>query len=319
MEDKLVSIIIPTYKRAYRLDKAVNSVLSQSYLNIEIIVVDDNNDGDEYRYETEKLMKTFENNSKVRYIKHSVNKNGSAARNTGIATARGFYIAFLDDDDIFFNDKIEKQIRILESNEDYAAVCCAHISQYKQYIYKKNILKKYPDGNYLTSLLSGENILAAGSTLLIKKSVVEDLKGFDESFRRHQDWEFLTRFFRNYKMKILNENLVSINVDGERNYPEASRFYEIKMSFLDLFKNDIDRLGEENKKKIYNYQIKEIILVFWKQGKFNEGIKIANKYKNYFKINLSFLIIAIYSIMEYKLPFMNPLKYKLMSLKYWRR
>ena len=94
-----VSVIIPTFKRPGELGRAINSVLAQTYSNIEVVVVDDNNDGDEFRKETELFMKRFESNDRVKYIKHTKNQNGSAARNTGIANSDGEFIAFLDDDD----------------------------------------------------------------------------------------------------------------------------------------------------------------------------------------------------------------------------
>ena len=95
----LVSVIIPTYKRPDYLDRAIDSVLNQTYNNIEIIVVDDNNPNTEGRERTEKIMRRYENNPHVIYIKHEYNKNGSAARNTGFKASHGVYLAFLDDDD----------------------------------------------------------------------------------------------------------------------------------------------------------------------------------------------------------------------------
>ena len=106
----LVSVIIPTYKRLGMLGRAIDSVLNQTYNNIEIIIVDDNNEDSEYRKETERFMKKYDDNIEIKYVKHKQNKNGAAARNTGINNANGVYIAFLDDDDEFSPKKIELQI-----------------------------------------------------------------------------------------------------------------------------------------------------------------------------------------------------------------
>ena len=106
MEEK-VSVIIPTYNRAESLKRAIDSVLNQTYKNVEIIVVDDNNPNTTYREENEKsIKKYYGENEKVKYIKHPENKNGAAARNTGIRNATGKYITFLDDDDYFMNNRI---------------------------------------------------------------------------------------------------------------------------------------------------------------------------------------------------------------------
>ena len=85
MKEKMVSVIIPTYKRADYLTRAIDSVLNQTYNNIEIIVVDDNNSNSTDRKNTESIMQKYNENSKIKYIKHSKNMNGSAARNTGVS------------------------------------------------------------------------------------------------------------------------------------------------------------------------------------------------------------------------------------------
>ena len=81
---ELITIVIPTYKRSEMLERAIDSCLKQSYKNIEIIIVDDNNPDTEYRKDTEKFMKKYKDNSKIRYIKMKQNGGGSAARNFGI-------------------------------------------------------------------------------------------------------------------------------------------------------------------------------------------------------------------------------------------
>ena len=92
--NQLISIIIPTYGRPTTLKRSIDSVLSQTYSKIEIIVVDDNNPDTESRKETEEVMSTF-SDSRIKYLKHEHNKNGSAARNTGIRKASGKYIGIL--------------------------------------------------------------------------------------------------------------------------------------------------------------------------------------------------------------------------------
>ena len=86
MEDfnKLISVVIPTYKNRGGLVSSIESVLNQTYTNFEVIVVDDNSPTSMERGTTEQIMQQFVNNPKVVYIKHEKNKNGAAARNTGI-------------------------------------------------------------------------------------------------------------------------------------------------------------------------------------------------------------------------------------------
>jgi len=137
MVSGLVSVIIPTYKRPNMLGRAIDSVLEQSYSNIEVIVVDDNSDGDKYRLETIQYMERYADDPRVKYIKHKINQSGSAARNTGIQNSVGEYIAFLDDDDYFFKDRVKEAILFLRnSNVDCGGACCNYVKKYKKKIYK---------------------------------------------------------------------------------------------------------------------------------------------------------------------------------------
>src|SRR5690625_2563800 len=95
----LVSVIIPTYKRPHMLARAIESVLNQTYINIEIIIVDDNSIESSYRKETIEFMRRYSEYNNILYVKHKENKGGSVARNTGIAIAKGKFVTFLDDDD----------------------------------------------------------------------------------------------------------------------------------------------------------------------------------------------------------------------------
>ena len=90
----LVSVIIPTYSRPVFLKRCLDSVLNQTYPNIEVFVVDDNNPDTDARSETEKTMEAYKENPRVTYLKHEKNKNGSAARNTGWKASHGEYITF---------------------------------------------------------------------------------------------------------------------------------------------------------------------------------------------------------------------------------
>lgn len=315
----VVSVIVPTYKRAERLARTIDSVLNQTFTEIEVIVVDDNSNGDEFRKATELTMNDYSNNPRVIYLKHNVNKNGSAARNTGIKYSKAKYIAFLDDDDYFLPTKIEKQVKMLESNSSqYGGVCCSYIGKYKEYAYNKNEIGINENGNYLSTLLSGETVLAAGSTLIVKREVFNVIGYYDETFKRHQDWEFLVRFFRVYKLLILNENLVCVSVDGSRNYPNAESFHSIKLDFLSKFEADIEKLEIKQKEKIYVNQWSEVLLYYLIEYNFQKARLIyQQKIKPYnAKIGFYFVLKCIYMIIEKKFYFLQPLKYKIFSLRY---
>ena len=205
--NELVSIIIPTYKRNENLKKAIESILKQTYQNIEIIVVDDNNPNTEYRKKNEILMQSYIKNSKVKYIKHEKNKNGAAARNTGINAANGKYIGFLDDDDEFLPTKIEKQVDVLEKKREYNCVSCQ--------IYRNNKVKKQKinEKTLLEDILSLK-VSPITSTLLFRKDTLQELHGFNETYRRHQDVEIMVRYLKNNKLTYIQEPLIIMGINN---------------------------------------------------------------------------------------------------------
>lgn len=278
-ENPLVSVIIPTYKRPDMLGRAIDSVLNQTYNNIEIIVVDDNDENSKYRKETEEFMRKYADVDNLVYLKHKKNKNGAAARNTGIKSANGEYIAFLDDDDEWLSEKIRLQIKKLEKHKnEYGAIYCDY-SYYKnnnlEYKYK-NTLK----GNLTKELLLKEVSFAAGSTLLIKTYILRDkLAGFDETFSRHQDWELLIRFFKEYKILLLRDNLVKVNRDNRENSPNPDDLYLIKKKYLGKFENVIKNYDKEIQDNIYKVQYLKVVKAYFNERELKKGICLIKRLK----------------------------------------
>ena len=91
-KNPFVSVVIPTYGRSELLSRVIDSVLDQTYDNIKIIVVDDNDRNSDHRVDTEKVLQKYLNNNQIIYLKHEKNSGGSVARNTAIKASRGEYI-----------------------------------------------------------------------------------------------------------------------------------------------------------------------------------------------------------------------------------
>ena len=238
----LVSVIIPTFKRPDTLDRAIKSVLAQTYPNVEVIVVDDNDPDTEGRALTEAKMALFADEPRVRYIKHECNKNGSAARNTGARVALGEYIAFLDDDDEFLPCKIESQIkRFNELDDTYG--CCYSKYAVRMPDGRQAVGKENREGNLFVEALCRELCTMAGSNLLVKKESFDSIGGFDESFKRHQDVEFLTRLLQKYKMAYDKQLGLIVNVhsqDSKADYQKILDQYESCFSkYLETMDNSV--------------------------------------------------------------------------------
>lgn len=272
----IVSVIIPTYGGNTSLELAVDSVLSQVFQPFEIIVVDDNNPETEERKKTEMLMKKFRNDFRVKYIQHEKNKNGAAARNTGVRASSGKYIAFLDDDDCFLPHKLEKQVAFLDNHPEYGAAYCW----------------RYQGGKLITSDFEGdlsEQILDLSFTpctcsIMIRVTCYKDLNGFDESFQRHQDFEFLLRFFEKYSIGVVEEPLVEIIGNSVNNQPQGKKAIELKRHFLSTFESAINRLDQKSpgfKKKVWAVHYAALAINLTVKGHFLLLIKMyfADGYK----------------------------------------
>lgn len=293
-----VDVIIPTYKRSVFLDRAIESVLSQSYECVNVIVVDDNNPEDDFRIATEELMKKYDNTSRVTYLKHSCNKNGAAARNTGIRHSKAEFIAFLDDDDWYKPDKISNQMdQIVGLGHDWGGVCCYHSRRYKNYAYAIYSVNKNNTGNYSYEFLVG-NTSTPSSTLLIRAFVFERIGFFDESFERHQDLEFLMRFYRSFKMAISPNYDVCMQIEGFRNYPNSQKAFEIKEKFLNTFREDINAFDETSKIQIFKSQWFEVACLFLTNRDFKKAMML---FKKYIFVNGEFAIVDFVRVLFFLL------------------
>lgn len=243
----LVSIIIPTFKRPTTLDRAIDSVLKQTYKEIEIIVVDDNNPGSEGRKLTEEKMLAYKDNPQVIYVKHEFNKNGSAARNTGASVSKGELIGFLDDDDVFLPRKIESQVAKLESlPEDWG---CCYNNYYTQKAGEKKVrVLENREGDLYLEALKNNICVNAGSNLLIRRKFFDLINGFDESFKRNQDHEFLVRLLKVCKMAYVEEPGLIYSI-GTTN---VTYDYEAVLdNYLNAFSEDINSLSKKDKDDVY--------------------------------------------------------------------
>lgn len=202
----LVSVIVPSYNRPKMLRRAIESIENQTYDNIEIIVIDDGSSIDLREYVPET---TFE----LTVARHEVNKGAGAARNSGIQIANGDYIAFLDSDDEWLPDKIEKQVTLLNgADQTIGAVYCSTYWQYNGYVREKKMEPR--TGDIYSDLLSGW-IQTITSTLLIRAECFEVCGGFDPEYPSFQEYDLSTRIAKQYKFDVVNEPLVIEHVHSE--------------------------------------------------------------------------------------------------------
>jgi len=251
MEKDLISIIIPTYKGADIICKCVDCIIQQSYKKIEIIVVDDNGEDTEEQIKTQEKIEKYKNVSGFSYIAHDVNKNGSAARNTGIQKAKGEYICFFDDDDTYCIDAMKIMIEKLKtSSEEYALVYCSLVSVSNSG--QQNVIRAKEDGAILVDYLLRKTFLCS-SNIMFKRYVIDEVGGFDESFKRHQDMEVIIRVLTKYS--AVHVDYVGVKkVWLKRNLPTKANIVETYgMHYMEKMKPYLKKLSLKDQEKVFSH------------------------------------------------------------------
>ncbi len=191
----LVSVIVPTHDRPEMLAAAIQSILDQSYPNVEIVVVNDAG------MDVGEVVARFNRDGRIVLVGHDTNRGLAAARNTGIRHARGKYIAYLDDDDLYYPDHLGTLVRHLESSGDKVAYSdAARVHYRKQADGSYHVTgRDYPHSHdFDPRELLIENYIPV-LCLVHEKSCLEESGHFDDSLKRHEDWDLWIRLSGKYR------------------------------------------------------------------------------------------------------------------------
>ncbi len=284
---KKVSVIIPTYNRAHLIGRAINSVLNQTHQGFELIVVDDGSTDN-----TEDVTKEFQQkDERVIYLRHKQNKGGSAARNTGIKASKGKYIAFLDSDDEWLPEKLEKQINMFNIVPDnIGLIYCGY---YK--ILEKNgeILKEiipiYKGDAYIKML---KRCILGSPTPLVRKNCFERVGLFDENLPSCQDWDMWIRVAKYYNFDFIKESLAKYYIHGNQISANLNNKILSRKIILEKYQEDLLKNFQ-----IISFHYNNLGLLYSLSGKLSEARKNfiysikynPSKRSSYFHLLLSFL------------------------------
>jgi glycosyltransferase involved in cell wall biosynthesis len=208
MEAPHVSVVIPVYNGEQTIKRALDSVFSQTFTSMEVIVVDDASTDQTLAILTQYADK------RLAIIRSPQNRGAAAARNTGIAASKGRRIAFLDADDVWMPAKIERQVELLERSSMPVAACATGYDIEKngrRFAVELNLTPK----GFRHDILFGCTI-SPGSTLLVERFVFDEIGGFDEGFRRLEDWDWLFRFSMRYDMEFEPDPLAEIYLNWNK-------------------------------------------------------------------------------------------------------
>jgi glycosyltransferase involved in cell wall biosynthesis len=191
-----VSVVIPTFNRGYIIKEALRNIDLQTWKDFEVIVIDDGSTDN-----TEEILrKVPSSNSRVRYVRHETNRGVSAARNTGILSSNGEYIAFLDSDDRWVSTKLEEQMRVFHHSPNHIGL--VHTA-YRVHQPNGRMYPRFPrfEGNVFRQLLGRSSILC--SSVIVPRSVFDEVGLFDERMMIAQDYDMWLRITREYLVRFV--------------------------------------------------------------------------------------------------------------------
>ncbi len=285
-----VSVIIPTFERNVALKRAVESVLNQTFKEFEIIVINDSPN----EKETIALLNEF-NDKRIKYFRNTRKKGGNGARNTGIVNSKCDYIAFLDDDDEWLENKLQDQYDYLKNNdEELGGVWSGFLrledemwKAYNNFIFSNAV-------SFSKEIIFGNISLCASSNLMIKKEVINKIGLFDESLLRHQDLDFVIRILRSFKLQYLNIIHLKVYPSGISNPFILERVHK---QFLNKIVPELSKFNNKEKKIFFTHKYYTFAKLFSRNGNTLKTLIYLIKIHRYKLINpittLKFLINAM--------------------------
>ncbi|MBR5416385.1 MAG: glycosyltransferase family 2 protein [Thermoguttaceae bacterium] len=301
----LVSVVIPTRGRSNTLVRSVQSVLKQTYTNLEVLIVDDNDGGSELSDWIKHLINDFAD-TRVKLVQQMCHINGAAARNAGIKVACGEYIAFLDDDDWWEPEKLELQVNCLSSlDETYGLVTCM------MKFYLKGDLKRaslpYKDGFICREVASRCFDIGIGAPL-IRRIALDETGYFDERLCRMQDIQLFTFLCSRYKVFLLKKYLYCICGDDDRNRKNLN-VSNVKENFIRSIQSVLNTMSDRDRLFIRAMQNFDMGYSFLKARKYNIATPlILNVFKNFEVLKYAVSRVVV-RIKERYLRFYNLRKY----------
>ncbi len=233
-----VSVIIPTYNREKTILRALQSVLDQTYTNLEVLVIDDGSTDS-----TADIVNSI-SDERVKYIVLEKNGGPSNARNVGVQLAGGEWIAFQDSDDSWHKDKLEVQMAYAKEHPEYAMIYCMYNMNFKDgrtIVVPSKPLPEVMEGDVLKTLLV-KNVVGA-PTVLIKKKDFLTVGGFDTSYKALEDWEFALRFAMIYKIGFVQEPLMDCYMLTNGVSSNIGAYFEARCKMMGQYRTGLMQEG----------------------------------------------------------------------------
>lgn len=233
-----VTVVIPTHDRPELVVEAVRSALAQTRPPAEVVVVDDGSAEEAAR----SVARELEGLERVRLVRHPEPRGGSAARNRGWREGSAPWVAFLDDDDVWLPEKLEEQLEHLRGESaDYGWTAYRVVE--RDTLETRDEIRPFRAG--LSRVLARSE--RSCCTLMVRRSVLEEVDGFDESLPRNQDWDLFLRLARRSRGAYLDRVLTVVR----HHVPDPDRCIEGRKMLVEKWRDEIAGLPSEERREVW--------------------------------------------------------------------
>lgn len=249
-----VSVIIPTYNRGEKVLNSVNSVLQQTYDNIELLIVDDGSADN-----TQEIVESI-GDERIRYIKQTKNVGAGASRNEGAKLAKSEIIAYNDSDDLWKPEKLEKQMKYWEQHSEFSMIYCAYSMSRPEgtFVVPDEQMEGKLEGDIFSWLLLRNSI--GTPTMVMRRADFFEAGGFDTTFRSLEDWEFAIRFSEKNGIGYISDVLVDAGYSENGISSRVSEYYESRCKIIAKYKRQLMENG------IFENAVNDVFIRAQKRG-----------------------------------------------------
>lgn len=220
-----IAVVIPTRNRVAKLKQAVESVFNSTFTNLEVVVVDDSTE-----IEQDRDFETYFKSRGIKYLRSGGNRGGGYCRNLGIDATKSEYIAFLDDDDRWEAEKLQKQINLMK--EKKGLICYTGVSIRKDRSKSFRNTFHYPRYNDHYKSIMAYNFIGTTSSVMVTRKILEEIGGFDINLPALQDYDLYIRILKrtsalwiNQPLTIYNDNDSPDKVSSSTEYYKQAALY----------------------------------------------------------------------------------------------
>lgn len=249
-----ISIITPTYNSSKFVERTIKSVLTQTYTDWEYLIIDDHSTDNT----VELINKFAKKDSRIKFYSTSQNSGGPALpKNVGIENAKGEYVAFLDHDDEWLPEKLEKQLKVFSKSKDEKlglVSCFLNIRDNEGKLLYKH--KKNYRGDVIKQLANG-NFIVTSSCVMTKLNILKEVGLFDNKLKTSDDWDMWLRISQSeYNFEYVPEYLINYNIHGKNAYTKNVNKND-KEEFIILYKKHNEIFLKYNLKAVGHYYFYE--------------------------------------------------------------